>query len=68
MINFIEENFQKKKISIVAGCPAIGKTSLGVSMAIALAWMERNVLILSLERTEEAYIQRMLQQLAFPFL
>lgn len=60
---FIEQNFPKGKLTIVAARPAMGKTSLITSLAISVANIGYNSLFFSLEMTEAQLIRRMKLQL-----
>lgn len=59
---FIETNFTKGKLTLVGGCPGIGKTSFAISLAISMAEQNQKVIYFSLEMTEEQLIKRITLQ------
>lgn len=61
--DFIKSNFHKGKLSIIAGRPAMGKTSLAISLALSLAQKGRKPLFFSVEMPEEWVAKRMKMQI-----
>lgn len=62
-IDFIKSNFPKGKLSIIAGRPAMGKSSLAISLALSLAQNGYNPLFFSIEMGEKQLVKRMKQQI-----
>lgn len=62
-VGFIKQNFPKGKLSIIGGRPAMGKSSLAISMALSLAQDGMNSIYFSLEMSEEQLIRRMKMQI-----
>jgi len=60
---FIQSNFPKGKLTIVASRPAMGKTSFGISLASTLAQEEKQVIYFSLECDEIHLAKRVSQQI-----
>lgn len=60
--NFIESCFPKGELTLVGGCPGIGKTSFAVSLAISMAEQNQKVIYFSLEMTKEQLIKRITLQ------
>ena len=60
--NFIEDNFPKGKLTLVGGCPSVGKTAFAISLAISMAKRNQKVIYFSLEMTREQLVRRIILQ------
>ena len=61
--NFIQRNFPKGKLSVVHGRPAVGKTSMAVSLAQALARDGHHPIYFSMEMSKEMLAKRFAAQM-----
>lgn len=62
-IDFIKSNFSKGTLSIIAARPAMGKSSLAVSLALSLAQNGHRTLYFSVEMSEQQLVKRLKQQI-----
>lgn len=60
--NFIETYFQKGKLTLIGGRPAVGKTAFAVSLAISMAERNQKVIYFSLEMNREQLVRRIMLQ------
>lgn len=60
--NFIEPHFQKGKLTLIGGRPAVGKTAFAVSLAISMAERNQKVIYFSLEMNREQLVRRIMLQ------
>lgn len=60
--NFIQKNFPKGKLSVVHGRPAVGKTSMAVSLAHELARDGHHPIYFSMEMSKEKLVERFAAQ------
>ena len=56
--SFIKNNFPKGKLTLVGGCPAMGKTTFAISLAISLARQNKKCFYFSCEIDEEELVRR----------
>lgn len=61
--DFIKSNFHKGKLYIIAGRPAMGKSSLAISLALSLAQKGRRSLFFAVEMSEQWLVKRMKLQI-----
>ena len=59
---FIEKNFPKGKLTLLGGCPAVGKSSFAVSISISLARQNRKCIYLSSKFEERVLTERYKRQ------
>lgn len=60
--NFIENNFPKGELTLVGGCPSVGKTAFAVSLAISMSERNQKVIYFSLEMDREQLLKRITRQ------
>ena len=60
--NFIEDNFPKGKLTLVCGCPSVGKTAFAVTLAVSMAKRNQKVIYFSLEMGREQLDKRIMLQ------
>ena len=60
---FIQNNFPKGKVTLLAGRPAMGKSSFAVSLALSLVEQGLAPMYFSLERSDEQLTKRMKMQI-----
>lgn len=61
--NYIQKNFPKGKLTVVLGRPAVGKTSMAVSLAVELAGKGHHPFFFSMEMSKEMLAQRFAAQM-----
>ena len=61
--NFIKKNYSKGKLTLVGGCPAVGKTTFAISLAISLARQNNKCFYFSCEMDEEQLVRRIKLQI-----
>lgn len=61
--NYIQKNFPKGKLTVVLGRPAVGKTSMAVSLAYELARDGHHPIYFSMEMSKEMLAQRFAAQM-----
>lgn len=60
--NFIEDNFPKGNLTLVGGCPSVGKTAFAISLAISMAERNQKIIYFSLEMTRKQLVRRIMLQ------